>query len=145
MQCARAPIFGYPLTATDSVEIIGNGATVEGDQIYLNSAGRVNNPTSCPSRTAGTAMVSPSVGFLEVGTFDADNSGIVATVHDLDFSGMPSLFLVEKNASLSLTDSTANKTMSFNDDCARPPIQSSDGNVTLTHVLFAFVHTCTRR
>ena len=34
------PIFGYPLTATDSVEIIGNGATIAGDQIYLNSAGR---------------------------------------------------------------------------------------------------------
>ena len=130
------PIFGYPLTATGSIDIVGNGATIAGDQIYLTSAGVANDPTSCPSRTAGTVTVEPSVGFLEVGTFNVDNTGIAVTVHNLDFSGMPSLFLVEKNASLSLTDSTAARTMSFNDDCSRPPIDSSNGNVTLTHVVF---------
>ena len=131
-----APIYVYPLSVTDTVTIIGSGATIAGGQIFVNSAGRVNDPNSCPSRTAGTLAASISVGFLEVGTFDVDNSAIALTVSGLNFSGLPSLFLVEKNASLSLSNSTADKTMSFNNDCTRPPIQSTEGNVTLSGVVF---------
>ena len=130
------PIHGYPLRATQSVDIDGKGATITGGQIYLNAAGQVNDPNQCPSGPAPIKTVSPSVGLLEVGTFGANNSAISVKARDLNFSGMPSLFLVEKNASLSLTDSKADKTLSFNDDCSRSPIQSTDGNVTLTGVLF---------
>ena len=129
-----SPIFSYPLSATDSVTIVGNGSTVLGGQVFVNSSGRVNDPNECPSRTAGTLMVTPSVGFLEVGTYDIDNTAVSVAVSNLKFSGMPSLFLVERNASLAVTDTSADKTYSFNDDCSRPPIQSSGGNVTLTRV-----------
>ena len=131
-----APIYVYPLGVSDSVTIVGNGATISGGQVFINSAGQVNDPTRCPSSTAGTLAASISVGFLEVGTFNVDNSAISLTVDGLNFSGMPSLFLVEKNASLSLSNSTADKTLSFNNDCSRPPIQSTDGNVTLRGVVF---------
>ena len=96
----------------------------------------MNDPNTCPSRTAGTNAASISVGLLEVGDFDVDNTGVAVTVAGLDFSGMPSLFLVEKNASLSLSDSKVDKTLSFNDNCTRPPIQSRDGDVTLARVRF---------
>ena len=131
-----APIYVYPLGVSDSVSIIGNGATISGGQVFINSAGQVNDPTRCPSNTAGTLAASISVGFLEVGTYNVDNSAISLAVDGLNFSGMPSLFLVEKNASLSLSNSTADKTMSFNNDCTRPPIQSTEGNVRLNGVVF---------
>ena len=131
-----APIYVYPLAATDSVTIVGNGATIVGGQVFINYAGLVNDPSSCPSRTPGTMTASPSIGFLEVGTYNVDNSSVSLTVGGLNFSGMPSLFLVERNASLTLTDSTADKTMSLNDDCSLSPIQTSDGNVTLARVPF---------
>ena len=128
------PIHGYPLTATESLEIVGNGSTVTGGQVYINAAGQVNDPASCPEHTAGTRVASEAVGLLDVGTFDTDNTGLAVSVHDLNFSGMPSLFLVEKNASLTLTDSTADRTQALRDECTRPPIQSNDGDVTLRRV-----------
>ena len=131
-----ASIHGYPLMATDAVDIVGNGATVVGGQVFVSASGQVNDPNTCPSRTAGTRAASISVGLLEVGDFDVDNTGVTVTVTDLDFSGMPSLFLVEKNASLSLSDSKVDKTLSFNESCTRPPIESRDGDVTLARVRF---------
>lgn len=131
-----SPIHEYPLSATESVNIVGNGATVYGDQIYVNAQGRVNDPNQCPAHTAGTHEVALATGFLEVGTFDADNSAVTVNVDHLNFDTMPSLFQVEKNASLSLQDSDAEKTYSFNQDCSRTPIFSNDGNVALTRVLF---------
>ena len=130
------PIQGFPFTATESVTIVGNGATMVGGQVMVGPGGRVNDPNSCPQRSAGVNVASKSVGFLEIGTFNVDNSAVSVSVDDLNFSGMPTLFLVEKNATLSLRDSKAEQTMSFNYDCSRPPIQSTEGNVNLTRVTF---------
>ena len=96
----HADIAHYPLRVDESLTIIGHGATVVGAQMFLSSAGRLNDPGQCPSTTAGTVLVQPSVGFLEVGTYDVDNAGIELSVDGLNFNGMPSLFLVEKAASL---------------------------------------------
>jgi LPXTG-motif cell wall-anchored protein len=133
----RSGIAGYPLKTTGPLTIVGNGATILGGQVYINSAGRVNDPTECPSTTAGTRIASTSIGLLEVGDYDVDNTGVTLTVSDLNFDGMPSLFLVEKNATLTLTDSSAERTLSLLRGCDRSPIESrSGGNVHLARVKF---------
>jgi hypothetical protein len=124
------------LRTTGPLTIVGNGATITGDQLYINSAGLLNDPTQCPSKTAGTNMIAPSTGFLEVGDYDVDNSAVTVSVSDLHFEGMPSLFLVEKSASLSLTGSKAEDTLALSDDCDRSPIESRSGSVSLTNVEF---------
>ncbi|MFZ4718149.1 MAG: fibronectin type III domain-containing protein [Ilumatobacteraceae bacterium] len=128
-------ITGYPLMTTGPLTIVGNGATVLGRQVYVNPNGLVNDPNMCPSLTA-TMTASPSIGLLEVGDFDVDNTGVTVVVSDLNFDGMPSLFLVEKNASLTLTDSIAERTLSFNGSCNRAPIEAREGSVHLTSVVF---------
>ena len=129
-------IAGYPLMATGQLTIVGNGATIVGGQVYVSANGQVNDPNQCPSRTAGTMTAAPSIGLLEVGDYDVDNTGVTVTVSDLLFDGMPSLFLVEKNATLTLTDSKAKGTLSFNDSCNRAPIEVREGNLHLEYVEF---------
>jgi hypothetical protein len=129
-------IVGYPLMTTGPLTIVGNGATVLGGQVYISANGQVNDPNQCPSRTAGTMIAEPSIGLLEVGDYDVDNTGVTVTVSDLHFDGMPSLFLVEKNATLTFTDSKVEGTLSFNGSCNRAPIEVREGNLHLEYVEF---------
>ena len=99
----KLPGFPFGTRATESVDIIGNqdnGVTIEGNQTWLDARGRVNDPQLCPSQTAGAQWVQYSTGFLQVGTYNADNSGVVVSLSGMKFHNLPSLFKVEKSASL---------------------------------------------
>ncbi len=73
----------FPIDATESVDIIGNGAKIFGDQSWIDFEGRVNNTLLCPDHTAGSHWIEKSTGFMSVGTFGQDNSAVDVSVSGL--------------------------------------------------------------
>lgn len=125
----------FPIKATESVDIVGNGAKVVGDMTWVDFAGRVNNFLLCPASTAGMNWIQKSTGFLDVGEFGQDNSAVAVSVAGLSFDNLPELFQAYEKASLTLEDSTATNTMAFNELCDRPAIEGWAGaNITLRNV-----------
>lgn len=124
--------FPFATFATESVTIVGNGATIEGNQLFMAGNGVINGPTTCPGNDPTTLNVRITFGFIQIGTYEADNSAIAVSIESLTFHNMPTLAKVEKNASLTMTDSTGSEIMDFNGSCNRSAIQGADGaNVTL--------------
>ncbi len=133
------PGFPFGTRATESVDIIGNadkGVTIEGNQLWLDASGQANVPSLCPARSAGAQWVQFSTGFLQVGTYNAENQGIDVSLTGMRFHNLPSLFKLEKHASLTMTDSTASEVNSFLEECDRPVIQAAyeGADVTLRRV-----------
>ena len=124
--------FPYATFATESVDIVGNGATVEGNQLYMTRDGHINVRNICPTN-ANSLIIRQTFGFIQIGTFDADNTAVAVSIAGLTFHNLPTLAKVEKNASLSMTDSSASDIVDFNGSCNREAILGEDGaNVTLT-------------
>ena len=129
--------FPFATFATDSVTIVGNGATIEGSQYYLNMVGHVNTLSHCPDSDPNIRQIAKTYGFMQIGTFDADNSAISVSMSDLKFHNMPTLAKVEQNASITMTDSSASDIVDFNQACNRPAIEGAHGaNVSLVRTLF---------
>jgi hypothetical protein len=127
----------YGVNATESVDIQGNGSFIDGQQMWANANGQVNPTTSCPSGTAGSVLIAVSPGFLDIGTLDADNSGIEVTIDQMFFDRLPTLVKVEKNAAFTMTNSNASRIQDFLEGCNRAPILADRGaDVTLR--TFAF-------
>ena len=125
--------FPYATFATGSVNIVGNGATVEGNQLYMDRGnGHINVPDNCPTN-ANSIIVRATFGFIQIGTYQADNSAVAVSIAGLKFHNMPTLAKVEQNASLTMTDSSASEIVDFNGSCNRAAISGAQGaNVTLT-------------
>jgi hypothetical protein len=135
--CKRLHGLPYGVNATESVDIQGNGAFVDGQQMWANANGQVNPTTSCPIGTAGSVLIAVSQGFLEIGTLNADNAGLEVTIDQLFFDRLPNLVKVEKNAALTMTNSTASRIQDYLAGCNRSPIQAAQG-ADLTLRGFAF-------
>ncbi len=130
----------FPIVATEAVDIVGNKAQVMGNQFWLDPGGNVNNAAACPVSANGVWM-SPSTGFLGVGTAGQDNSSVTVSVAGLSFDNLPTLFAVNDNASLTLADSAAEDTNSFNGQCNTPAIAAGpDANVTLRDAAISHSH-----
>ena len=56
--------FPYATFATGSVNIVGNGVTVEGNQLYTAGNGQVNVPGTCPTHDATTTQMFDEPGLL---------------------------------------------------------------------------------
>jgi hypothetical protein len=125
--------FPYATFATQSVNIVGNGATVEGNQLYVNKGnGQINVPNLCPTND-NSIILRSTFGFIQIGTFQADNSAVAVGIAGLKFHNLPTLAKVEQNASLTMTDSSASEIVDFNGSCNRAAIAGAQGaNVTLT-------------
>jgi len=125
--------FPYATFATESVDIVGNGATVEGNQLYMyRGNGQINVPNICPTN-ANSIIIRATFGFIQIGTYQADNSAVAVSIAGLKFHNMPTLAKVEQNASLTVTDSSASEIVDFNGSCNRAAISGAQGaNVTLT-------------
>ncbi len=125
--------FPYATFATESVTIVGNGATIEGNQLYMNKGnGQINQTNVCPTNE-NSLIIRQAFGFIQIGTFEADNSAVAVDISGLRFHNMPTLAKVEHNASLTMTDSSASEIVDFNSGCNRAAIAGADGaNVTLT-------------
>ena len=126
----------FPIAATESVDILGNGAKVVGDQMWLDQSGQLNNISLCPRAIGSNAQwVTLSKGFMAVGIFGQDNSGVNVAVQSLNFDNLPELVAAYEKSAFSLNSSTATNINSFNENCDRPAIQGFPGaDVTLTDV-----------
>jgi len=58
------PTFPFATSATESVTIVGNGVTVEGNQLYTAGNGQVNVPGTCPTHDATTTQMFDEPGLL---------------------------------------------------------------------------------
>lgn len=124
--------FPYATFATESVDIVGNGVTIEGNQFFTTRDGHINVPNICPTN-ANSIIVSATFGFIQIGTYEADNSAVAVSIAGLKFHNMPMLAKVGKNASLTMTDSSASEIADFIGSCNRAAIAGAQGaNVTLT-------------
>ena len=125
----------FPINATEAVDIVGNGAKIVGDMMWVDFNGNVNNIQLCPRTTANSHWIQKSTGVLSVGTFGQDNTEVDVSVTGLSFDNLPTMMLAYEKSSLTIVDSTATNIMSFNDDCRRPAIEGSSGaDVTLRNV-----------
>lgn len=136
INCYRSALdMPSPMVVTESVTIIGNGAVVDGGQIYLDPSGNVNRPYECPT-SGRLKKVARTAGFLAVGTFGTDNTGVTATVSGFELKNLTSIATVYTNAALVLADTTAHDIIDFNETCNRPLINAFAGaDVTVRNSL----------
>jgi len=130
------PLFPFSISATESVDIIGNGSRIHGGQIWFDENGQMNDPQKCPQFLGTNAhWMAMSRGFLEVGTYGSDNLGVAVSITGLNFDNLPMLVKVEKNATFTMTDSTAYDINNFLESCDRPTVFADEGaGVTLRRV-----------
>ena len=126
----------FPIVATESVDIVGNGAKIVGNQYWFDQTGQMNNTLLCPDAIGTNAYwMSFSKGFLAVGTYGQDNSSIKVSALGLSFDNLPELVAAYDKSSFTLTNSTATNINSFNGNCSRGAIAGFPGaNVTLRSV-----------
>jgi len=131
------PLYPFSISATESVDIIGNGAKINGGQVWINQNGQVNDPNVCPGALGSVAYwAAMSRGFLEVGTYGIDNPGLAVSVTGLNFDNLPMLVKVEKNATFTMTDSTASNINNFLENCDRSTLFADEGaGITLRRVM----------
>ncbi|AUS06505.1 fibronectin type III domain-containing protein [Pseudotamlana carrageenivorans] len=95
---------------TESVIIDGKGGALNGKQFWINSSGIVNSLSFCPGDVPTTLQTAYMPGFIEVGTFDQDNSGIDVIIRNLNISQFNQVAKINKNASLVLENFKATDT-----------------------------------
>ena len=135
--CPKVNGILYGANLTKSTTIVGNGATIRGPQMWVDQNGLINPRGVCPNAFGKVAKwVVSSFGFLQIGTLDAFNTGLVVTIDDLRFEELPSLVRVERSASLVMSNSTASKIASLWESCNTAPVVAAAGaNVTLTNTI----------
>ena len=70
---------------------------------------------------------------------------MAVSIAGLKFHNLPTLAKVEKNASLTMTDSSASEIVDFNGSCNRAAISGAQGaNVTLTRTQIVEQHDAER-
>jgi hypothetical protein len=101
----------FIVRATDAVTIEGHGAKILGAVAWLTPDGINTAGTAC--NTPVDLVVELSPGFIAVGEFGQDNSGIDVTVSDLDLEGLSSVAFVNNQASLTIEDAKIQKIYSY--------------------------------
>lgn len=125
----------FLIVATESVDIVGNGANIVGPMYWIDPSGRVNNFQQCPFHTAGANWLQKAKGVMAIGEIGQDNSAVEVSMSGLSFDKLPELFQVAEKASFTLSDASATDTMSFNERCQRGAIEGLTGaNITLRNV-----------
>jgi hypothetical protein len=96
---------------TESVVIDGKGGALNGRQTWINGNGTVNNPSQCPQDPQFNGrLLEVMPGFLSIGKYNQDNSGIQVTVKNLSIKQFNQVASVKKNAALGLENFTAIQT-----------------------------------
>lgn len=112
----------YLASVTESVDIVANGATFQGNQRVIDAAGKPVQ--QCAAQAPPTAIVlSKSYALLDIGIRNADNTGLFVTIDGAKASDLPYLFDVRKGAGLTVTNS---QFLNLRDD-----IQCSNSQVTV--------------
>lgn len=117
----------YPIVVTEALDIVGKGAQIQGNQVWIDAGGAINPVTKCPPTSCRAHRQSQSKGFLSAGTVGQGNSGVDVSVSGLSFDSLPTLFAAQQDASLTVTDVKASRINSFNGDCHRSAIAGFTG------------------
>ena len=127
------PTFPYTAaTATESVELIGNGHTVKGVQTWVSRDGTVNEAGTCPANVSSAIIADYTPGLISVGTYNADNTGIKVDIIGLKLKDLASIAWVQKNSELYMGGTTAEGIRDILGSCNRMPIQVEvNANVTI--------------
>jgi len=113
----------YGVTVTDSVLFEGNGATIDGRLAWIYSNGHVNPKDACPT-SPGFLTLTYAPAFAEIGNFNTANPGLTVSVRNLNLTRIPSAFLVNESASLSIASSKLNQINDIYAGCGRPMIDA---------------------
>lgn len=131
------PIDFFLAKITESVDIIGlddlDPATsvkehlrFKGYNQWIDTSGRIN-PHHCP--TGSDIITAQTPGLLAVGIYGADNSGIEATLKNIDVDGLNTLAYVNKAASLSVSNGTFTNLLSSFRSCQLPTIELKENAI----------------
>jgi hypothetical protein len=119
------PVSRMPIAITESVDIVGNGNTVDGKVAWVNVIGTVNPSGQCPSSTA--KIINFGGSLLDVGLFGGDSSGIEVTVNGLEMRNLLTVGHIRKNAKLTIEDSRLFEIQSVHGGCANGLIEADEG------------------
>ena len=137
--CTHFPAEQYPdLHVTESVDIVGNGFTIDGNVGWLDPNGKFNQHGHCPSGLTVDTWVAFGGGFIDIGKRNADNAGIEVTVTGLKMNRLTGVAIVRKNAKLRIENSYIQDTYSvYHEVCNEPIIEALDhSDVTLVNTQF---------
>ena len=115
---------GLPIAITESVDIVGNGNTVDGRTMWINSSGQIN-PGQCPQSDA--AWVNFGGALLDVGIRGTNSGDIEVTVTGLKMKRLTTVGYVRRNAKLTLEDCQLMNLLSVIGNCDTPLITVEDG------------------
>jgi hypothetical protein len=117
---------------TECVTIDGKGGALLGIQSWIDQSGR-QDFNICPNSPAapGTIILANMPGFVNIGTYGQDNTGIDVTIRDLTLRQFNHIAAVYENASLLMEDVTVNETWSTY-NCAGYPIIDARAGATVT-------------
>jgi hypothetical protein len=121
----------FALQAEESVIFEGNGAKLEGVQSWIAPIG--SNLAAFRCNEKDDILSSATPGFIRVGDFYADSSGISVTVRDLEISGLSRVARVGQNATLIMEDVSVSEIYAGPDAiCNTPAVAAAQGaNVAL--------------
>lgn len=97
----------YAITVTESVNIRGNGATLDGQLTWIDTRGNVRPKDSCPRTDATNLIVTLAPKFLQVGTFQGDAAGIEVTLDGITVQNVQQFAMVRRNGTLKVTNAVA--------------------------------------
>ena len=133
----------YAAQITESVTIEGNGAILDGNQYWVDTAGNQSLIKQCPGTgKEGVIVMATAPGLFEVGTGGADNSGISVTVNNLTFRKASAVARVFTGASLTFDHTTITDIVDIIANCGRIPIDADGvGRLTLRDSTLKFFVT----
>lgn len=117
----------FPIPITDSVEIIGNGASFYSGLSWISKQGTVNPLERCPDSTF--ILGNRGLGFMQIGDYSSPTPGIKVKITNLKFSTMPVFAVLRDQAELEMDRVVLDKFYSTwpGDSCNRPIIQAEIG------------------
>lgn len=116
-----------PIAITESVDIVGNGNTANGNVAYVNSQGFVNSSAGiCPTRS-DIAWASMGGSLIDVGVRNTDSSGIEVTISGLNMKLLTRIGRIRENAKLTIEDATIENVLSVTLSCNTPLIEAEPG------------------
>ncbi|OED83086.1 fibronectin type III domain-containing protein [Vibrio breoganii] len=142
LSCVNAFGERYPITATEPLIIEGNGATINGNQLYVSKiSGHINVlnrfDDDCPSDLNSDKYVLGALAppLIEVGRDLTDSAGVDVTIKNLNVRSLSGIAAVRPNASLTIENSTFTDIRDLQVSCNRFPITADNGaDVTLDGV-----------
>jgi hypothetical protein len=119
---------------TESVNIEGNNATLEGNPTYITSGGLLATKTSLVSNVYGPPIVhgdivtTPGVSFAIIGEHNQNNTGIHVSVNALNADGLGSIAFLHTQSTLTYKNSNFNNIVNYTGDTGRPAFNSDTGS-----------------